>query len=351
MIGVMLIPPRLLHLFSYPLYGVSLLLLVAVPFFGRTVAGAASWFEFGAVKFQPSEFGKIATVLALANFLSHHRTDARQVKDFLIATLFVLVPVGLIMKQPDFGTATVFLAFLLPILYWAGASPFVLFVIISMCVVAVVAIWGTVPLLIALAVIALCLYFLQENKILSFMVMVMNTGIGLMVQFVLTRIPVYQQKRIATFLNPEADPLGAGYNAMQAQVAVGSGGFLGKGFLHGTQTQLKFIPKQWTDFIFCVPGEEFGFVGAMVVLLLFAFLLFRGVNLAAAVKNKFLSLIAIGITTIWLYHIFINVGMTLGLLPVMGIWLPFLSYGGSALLSNMIMVGLLLNIYAHRKEY
>jgi len=154
-----------------------------------------------------------------------------------------------------------------------------------------------------------------------------------------------------TFLNPEADPLGSGYNVLQAKVAIGSGGMFGKGYLKGTQTQLNFIPEQWTDFIFCVPGEEFGFVGASIVLLLFGALLLHGLTVASASKNKFASIAAIGITAVFSTHVLINIGMSMGLMPVIGIPLPFLSYGGSALLANMVMAGLLMNFWANRKEY
>ena len=175
--------------------------------------------------------------------------------------------------------------------------------------------------------------------------------VGISVQSIHSKLKPYQQKRIETFLDPSADPLGAGYNVLQSKIAIGSGGILGKGYLKGTQTQLNFIPAQWTDFIFCVPSEEFGFLGAATILVLFTVLLFRGVRIASMVKNPYASFVAIGITGVFATHIFMNVGMALGLAPVVGIPLPFLSYGGSALLADMIMVGLLLNLYAHRKEY
>jgi rod shape determining protein RodA len=171
------------------------------------------------------------------------------------------------------------------------------------------------------------------------------------VQFVYERMPSYQQKRIMTFLNPEADPLGSGYNVLQAKVAIGSGGLFGKGYLQGTQTQLNFIPEQWTDFIFCVPGEEFGFFGASFVLLLFGGLLLHGIKVASVSKNRFAGIASIGITAVLATHVLINIGMSMGLMPVVGIPLPFLSYGGSALLMNMVMSGLLMNFWANRKEY
>jgi rod shape determining protein RodA len=175
--------------------------------------------------------------------------------------------------------------------------------------------------------------------------------IGVSVQAVYERLPVYQQKRIATFMNPEADPLGSAYNVTQSKIAIGSGGFSGKGFLRGTQTQLNYIPEQWTDFIFCVPAEEFGFIGSSIVLLLFLFLIIHGITIASKSKNLFGSIAAIGFTAIFFIHTFINIGMSLGLMPVIGIPLPFMSYGGSALVANMMMAGLLMNFYSHRKEH
>ena len=161
----------------------------------------------------------------------------------------------------------------------------------------------------------------------------------------------HQQKRIQIFLNPNLDPQGAGYNALQARVAIGSGGLFGKGYLHGAQTQLRFVPARWTDFIFTVIGEEFGFFGAAVTLLAFGALFFRGVRIAELVKTKFASLASIGITSVLLFHVFINIGMNINLAPIVGIPLPFISYGGSSILSDWMMVGILLNFYAHRKEH
>ena len=194
-------------------------------------------------------------------------------------------------------------------------------------------------------------YISRRNRFIAALAFALTLAVGLSVQFVFERMPAYQQKRIMTYLNPEADPLGSGYNVLQAKVAIGSGGLFGKGYLQGTQTQLNFIPEQWTDFIFCVPGEEFGFFGASLVLLLFLALFLRGVTIASMCKNKFASIASIGFTAILATHMLINVGMSMGLMPVVGIPLPFLSYGGSALLATMMMSGLLMNFWANRKEY
>ena len=194
------------------------------------------------------------------------------------------------------------------------------------------------------------LYWTRENRFAAAVAFGVTLAVGLSVQTVYDRMPAYQQKRIATFLNPELDPRGAGYNVVQSKVAIGSGGVFGKGYLQGTQTQLNFIPEQWTDFIFCVPGEEFGFAGGSLVLLCFTALLLHGIHIANLSKNKFASAAAIGIIGVFATHMLINIGMSMGILPVIGIPLPFLSYGGSALIANMAMVGLLMNFYSNRKD-
>ena len=348
---VALVPFRLLQLASYPAYFVSILLLVTVLILGRTVSGSTSWFTLGTLRLQPSEFTKITTVLALATYMSRSDVSLRNVRHLMIASGIVLLPVGLIMLQPDTGTAIIYCAMFFPVLYWGGASRFTLVAAIAPVAVAVAALFGTTPFLVAVFATGVLLYVTKEHRIVAAVMFSVTVLVGISVQFIYEGLKHYQQKRIATFLDPNADPLGAGYNILQSKVAIGSGGLIGKGYLHGTQTQLNFIPEQWTDFIFCVPGEEFGFLGAATVLLLFMALLLRGVSLGATVKNRYGSFVAIGITALLGTHTFINIGMSLGLLPVIGVPLPFLSYGGSALLASMMMVGILMNLYAHRKEH
>jgi len=352
---VLLLPLRFFQLSAYLLYALSLCALILVPFLGKATSGSTSWFAIGSLRIQPSEFVKVTTVLALSNFLSNRNVDVRKFHHLGIAALFVLVPFGLIMLQPDLGTGIVFLAMFLPMAYWAGLPLFVVFMIVSPVIVAIGVLlgnwFGTALVLGVIVVIGISLFLFREGMLLPTLAFGVNIAVGMFVDFMYKKLPLYQQKRISTFFNPLDDPLGTGYNVLQARVALGSGGFFGKGFLHGTQTQLRFIPKQWTDFIFCVPGEEFGFVGGLIVLLLLMFLLFRGLNIATSVGTRFASSVAIGIAAIWAFHIFINIGMTLGLMPVIGIPLPFLSYGGSFFLTNMIMAGLLINLYANRKQH
>lgn len=352
LIGMMMIPVRWLQRWAMRIFFASLPLLILVLIVGKRVYGSQSWLGVAGLGIQPSEFVKITTMLALAAYFSRSDVQATRFGDVLIAAGIIALPVGLIMLQPDFGTSLTYLAMFIPVLYWAGASKFLIIVIIAPVVIATASIIGTTPFLIVLVLLGIGLYLLRhESPFLASLVFGVNIVVGFLVQIIYSKLPAYQQKRIATFLDPNNDPLGAGYNVIQAKVAIGSGGMFGKGFMHGTQTQLSFIPKQWTDFIFCVPGEEFGFIGAVVVLALFAVLLFHGITLATIAKNKFGSLLAIGFTSVFAFHIFVNIGMSVGLMPVIGIPLPFLSYGGSSLVSYMMMAGLLMNVYVNRKEY
>jgi rod shape determining protein RodA len=351
LVVTMFIPLRVIQRSSFALYLVSLLGLGAVLAIGTREYGSQSWFGVGGVGGQPSEFVKITTILALASFLSRNDISMGSLKDVAKAFVILLFPISLIMMQPDLGTSLTFVAMFVPVLYWAGASNFLIVAVIAPALVALSAIIGTTTFLIVLAVVGGALYFFREDRFVSALMFGVNAMIGIFVQVAYEKLPLYQQKRIATFLDPNNDPLGAGYNVIQAKVAIGSGGFFGKGYLQGTQTQLNFIPKQWTDFIFCVPGEEFGFLGAAIVLGLFAILLVHGVRIGYTAKNRFGSTIAIGISALFAVHVFVNIGMSVGLMPVMGIPLPFLSYGGSSLCSYMIMVGLMMNVYANRKEY
>lgn len=351
MIVVMFLPFRFLQFISWPSYFLSILMLVSVLLLGKTVSGSTSWFNLGAFRLQPSEFTKITVVMALATYLSRSDVHLHTFKDLMVGAGIVVLPVALIMLQPDTGTAIIYLCMFFPLLYWGGASRFTLLAIVAPVVAAITALIGTTPFLIAVVLLGILIYLTMEHRIVAAVVFSVMVLVGISVQSIYDGLKPYQQKRIDTFLDPGADPLGAGYNVLQSKVAIGSGGLIGKGYLRGTQTQLNFIPEQWTDFIFCVPGEEFGFVGALAVLLLFLFLLTRGVSLASIVKNRYASLLAMGITAIFGAHVFINVGMSLGLLPVIGVPLPFLSYGGSSLITNMTMLGILLNLYVNRKEY
>jgi rod shape determining protein RodA len=348
---VAFLPFRVLQLVSYPSYFLSILMLVSVLLLGKTVSGSTSWFSLGSIRLQPSEFTKITTMLALATYLARSDVNLQKVKYLAVASGIVLLPVALIMMQPDTGTAIIYAGMFFPVLYWGGATRFTLVSLVAPGAAAIAALFGPTPFLTIVVIMGVLIYVTHKHRLLAAAVFSLMVLIGISVQFIYDGLKPYQQKRIATFLDPNADPQGAGYNILQSKVAIGSGGLFGKGYLRGTQTQLNFIPEQWTDFIFCVPGEEFGFAGAATVLTLFLLLLLRGLKIGGTVKNRYGSFLAIGLTAIFASHILINIGMSVGLLPVIGVPLPFLSYGGSALITNMIMIGILMNLYANRKEY
>ena len=351
MISIALVQFRTLQLLSMPLYAVSILFLLAVLVAGKTVAGTKSWFGVGGFGLQPSEMVKVTTILALASFLSNRSINLHRFKHLATTFGIVLLPVGLILLQPDVGTAIIYMGMLLFVLLWAGASDFLLLTLLAPFAAAVATLFGTTAFVIVVVFTLVTLLALRENRLGSAVVFSLTVLVGVSVQFMFGKLKAYQQHRILTFLNPDSDPLGAGYNVIQSKIAIGSGGFLGKGFLQGTQTQLNFIPAQWTDFIYCVPSEEFGFLGACLILCLLTLLLLRGVQTASLVKSRYAGVVAIGVVATYTVHIIINIGMAMGMMPVIGVPLPFMSYGGSNLLSNMVMAGLLMNMYANRKEY
>lgn len=348
MIATMFISERTIQFFSLPMYLVSLLLLAAVHVIGREVYGAKSWIYLGPISFQPSEIAKITTILAAAAYIARTNVRLKTIRDLFYTSLFFFVPIGFIFLEPDFGSSTVFAAILLGVLLWAGADLLFIFTLVSIPIVALAGFLGNIAYYISLAGVAGGLLFLRKSIIWSVIVFGLAIGAGFSQNILYSVAKPHQKARIETFLDPYKDPRGKGYNVIQSTLAVGSGGLTGKGFLQGTQTQLRYIPKQWTDFIFCVPTEEFGFIGGVAVIGSLCFLIWRAVSIAFQARSKFASTIAIGIATIWTYHMLINIGMAIGLMPVMGIPLPFMSAGGSSLLINMAMLGLLLNFYRER---
>jgi rod shape determining protein RodA len=345
------IPTNTFRMIPVPAYLVSIALLVIVLFVGRKISGAKSWLDLGFFGFQPSELAKIGTILVMAAFLSRKNTNLDSFKDILIALSIGFVPVALILLEPDMGTAIVFMVLILTLIFWKGISLFGLFIVLSPAFVAVAALFGTVYFISAVLIVVVGLLLFRKDIFFSGSILALNLGAGFFTDFVYSALSPHQQKRIESFIDPMADPLGSGYNAIQAKVAIGSGGFLGKGFLQGNQTQLQYIPEQWTDFIFCVIGEEFGFLGTITTLILFFYMFFRLLRIASNAKDEFLSLVVIGVLAVYFTHLMVNVGMTVGILPVIGIPLPFVSYGGSSLLVNMFMLGIAANIFRTRKNY
>ncbi len=354
MLVISYIPPRIIAKASYIVYIFSLILLALVLVFGKKISGSKSWFSMGGFGIQPSEFAKIATILALANFLSQSEDGFRNVNRpviFMKACAIVLIPVVLIMRQPDMGTSLVFLSMILPVLFWVGLSPYVLFVIISPVIVVLGAFFGMSYFIAAIVIVAIVLLMFKKNVFVALCILLVNFAIGFSFDSLYHKLQPYQQNRIKAVFDPAMDPLGSGYNVIQSKVAIGSGGLFGKGFLQGTQTQLKFIPEQWTDFIYCMIGEEFGFVGSVFIILLYMIIIFQLVNNAYMTKNRFLSVACIGFGSIILFHLVINIGMTIGIMPVIGIPLPMMSYGLSSLLSFLVMMGIAMSAYRYRNQY
>ncbi|MBL7999906.1 MAG: rod shape-determining protein RodA, partial [Candidatus Kapabacteria bacterium] len=302
-----------------------------------------------------SEFAKVATLLMIGRFVEGKGVNVQNIRDLRYVVGIVILPVLLILGEPDTGTATVFMAMLLGVLLWAGADLFMLFVIGVLPVVGITAIYGvmyetTIPIIICITVLALVVLYFRRGVVLSAVVVAAFIAIGVGISPVYNKLPDHQKSRIKTFFEPEKYPKDEGYHVIQSMMAVGSGGLTGKGFLHGTQTQLRYIPEQWTDFIFCVPGEEFGFIGSVTVLGLLAFLILRILRIARFCRDEFSTVVAFGFASILLYHTFVNIGMAIGVFPVMGIPLPFMSSGGTALIVNMCTMGILLNFYRVKQK-
>jgi rod shape determining protein RodA len=345
------LPTNIFKSLAVPGYLVSLLLLLAVLVIGRQISGSKSWLVIGSIGFQPSEIAKIATIMAIAAYLSRSNSNIDSFKDILIALAIGVTPILLILMEPDMGTSIVFMGVILMMFFWKGISSFSLFVVLSPALVAVAAIFGLIYFIVALVLVIVLLITFKRNLFFSASIFAIGLSSGFFAEYVFHALSPHQQRRIQSFLDPMADPLGSGYNTIQAKVAIGSGGLTGKGFLAGNQTQLQFIPEQWTDFAFCVIGEEFGFIGSIIVISIFLILFLRILKLTYNTKDEFLSLVSIGILSVYLIHFIINLGMVVGILPVIGIPLPFISYGGSSLLVNMFMLGILANLYRTRKNY
>jgi len=315
-----------LRRFSWPIYAFNLLFLVAVFFVGTAAKGATRWIPVTqSLSIQPSEFAKVFVIVTLADFLAKREGRLNRFRDFLAPMLFVAVPAALIFKQPDLGTSLVLVAIFIGMMFAAGANP-----------------WKFGGLLLAgAAVAALALWLHFATNLPSWL----HFAQGL-------PLPMkdYQLKRLLIFLNPAADTSGDGYHIIQSIWAIGSGGLWGKGYRMGTQAQLNFLPEHHTDFIFAVVGEEFGFIGTLTLLFIFLIFLLRSIGIAARAKDIYGMLVASGIVAMFTFHILVNVGMTSGIMPVTGIPLPLISYGGSTLWSNMMAIGLLLSINARRQR-
>lgn len=353
LVGIQFFSPRSFAEGSYLVYGLGVLLMIITLLFGREVNGAKSWLVIGSFNFQVSEFMKVGTILAVANYLTSRRNiSAENLRYATFAVLLIGIPTVLVILQNDLGTAAVFLALIPVMLFWSGLPYGVSLFMISPAIIGYLSVinwyWG----LIAAIILTFLIFFIQRRTWLTFASFVCGILIVVGIQVALFQVlQPHQRARIEAFTNPSFDPQGAGWNVIQAKTAIGSGGVYGKGFLEGTQTQLRFLPEQWTDFIFCVIGEEFGFIGAGIVVLLFMAMFMRMMNIVGHHKHPFAQLVIVGVATVFFIHFFINVGSATGLLPVIGIPLPFISYGGSSFLVNTLMLAIVLNLDFYKREF
>ncbi len=298
---------KMLQIYGKKIYIFNLIMLLAVMFLGQSALGAQRWIQLGPISLQPSEFSKIMMIICMASVFQDKIGKLNTFSDLLPLLGYVGLPFLLVLKQPDLGTSLVFIAIFLGMIFACGVNLKLLFWMFSAAVACAPLLW---------------MFVLKE----------------------------YQKMRIMVFIDPNVDPLGSGYHIIQSKIAIGSGMLFGKGLFSGTQSQLNFLPENHTDFIFAVVGEELGFIGTTFLLLMYLILMWRGIKIAQQAQDTFGMLLAVGITSMLAFHVLVNVGMTAGIMPVTGIPLPFMSYGVSALTTNMLSVAILLNIYLRNQK-
>lgn len=350
---VMLTDAKFFPAFAFPIYFLILIVLVGVLLFGTTIAGSKSWFQIGGFALQPSEFAKFGTALALAAYLGRLNADLSQLKTRLVAIGIIVLPALLILAQYDTGSAIVFTVFIL-VLYREGMSGAIMIIgsIAVVLFIATIFTEQTYVLIGLLVLFGITLLFIKRhliNIIKLIGLLLIAAAFVLSVDYVFHNVlEPHQTMRINVLLGMESDLKGAGYNVNQSKIAIGSGGFFGKGFLNGTQTKYNFVPEQSTDFIFCTVGEEYGFAGSLIVIGLYLTLLIRIITMAERQRSVFSRVYGYGVASILFFHFAINIGMTIGLVPVIGIPLPFFSYGGSSLWAFTIMLFVFLRQDAYR---
>ena len=351
--AILLLDSKFFTTFSPIFYVITIILLILVLIIGRNVGGNQAWIPIGSFRLQPSEFAKFATCLLLARYLSSGTIKVQEIRTQLVAALIILLPTVLILLQPDAGSALTFSSLIL-LLYREGLSGYFLVIEgLSILLFILTVLYNKYIVLAGIIVVAgIIFYYYRKSK-----KMITVTGFGVLfsilfifsVDYAYNQIlKPHQRNRIDLILGKVDDPRGIGYNLNQSKIAIGSGGIWGKGYLQGTQTKYNFVPEQSTDFIFCTIGEEWGFIGCLFVIGLYLFLLIRIINIAERQRSSFARIYGYGVASILFFHVFINIGMTIGLIPVIGIPLPFLSYGGSSLWSFTILLFILLKFDSNR---
>jgi rod shape determining protein RodA len=353
--AILIIDMRFYETFAYIIYGAILFLMLLVPLIGKEVGGNKAWLGIGSFGVQPSEFAKFATALAVAKYVGSVGFKMDNLRNQAVLFIMIGVPMALILLQKDTGTALVFTAFTV-VYFREGMSPFLIIAGIIAAIIFVLTLMVNQYYLFTGVAILLAIAIIMGQKRWKRIAMLTGAaiaicGIIISVDYVVSDIlKPHQQNRIKALINPDADPLGFGWNVTQSKIAIGSGGFVGKGFLDGTQTKFNFVPEQSTDFIFCTIGEEHGWIGSLITMTLFVGLLLRIVFLAERQKNRFARVYGYSVACIFFFHFAVNIGMTIGLFPVIGIPLPFFSYGGSSLWGFTILLFILLKLDIHRMQ-
>lgn len=352
---ILLVDFKIIDILSYIIYGFIILILTYVLIAGVTVNGSKSWLVIGEFRLQPAELAKFATALALSRMYNLNNTKQLTPDTVLIMYGIIVLPVGLIFLQGDTGSAMVYSMFFV-VLALLGEKLSSVIIVVGLILGATLVIsllMGFQAFLILVLILGFLIYFFSKKKLKNFIAIFLGAAIAVGFYFsvntVINKLKPHQQNRIKAFINPDLDPLGAGWNVTQSKIAIGSGGFAGKGFLEGTQTKLNYVPEQHTDFIFCTVGEEHGWLGSFVLVALYLSLFLRLLFLVNRQKTKFSKVYGLCVVTILFFHFTVNIGMTIGLFPVVGIPLPFFSYGGSSLWSFTILLGIFINLDASRR--
>jgi rod shape determining protein RodA len=354
--SILLFDAKFFSVFSPIIYGITIFLLLVVLVIGRKVAGNQAWIPIGSFRLQPSEFAKFGTALLLARYISSFAPKFNDFKSILFAAVIIIVPLFFIMLQPDTGSALVFLAFMFP-MYREGLSGYFLLIFLGMIVLFIADFLMPMGVIVSIIVAAGAIFIYQnkrKQKIIFSIAITVVAAIGylFLVKLAYTKVlEPHQRTRIEIMLGLKTDPKGAGYNVIQSKIAIGSGQATGRGFLQGTQTKYGYVPEQSTDFIFSTIGEEWGFVGCTLVIALYAFMLLRVINLAERQRSTFSRVYGYCVASIIFFHVFINIGMTIGIIPVIGIPLPFISYGGSSLWSFTVLLFIFLKLDSNRMGF
>ncbi len=354
--SILLLDAKFFSVFSPIVYGATIFLLIVVLVIGRKVAGNQAWIPLGSFRLQPSEFAKFGTALLLARYISNFAPKFRDIKSIFFAGVIIALPLFFIMLQPDTGSALVFLSFMFP-LYREGLSGYFLLIFLGMIVLFIADF--LLPLYVIIPIILVIGGFFafqnrRRQKVLFSIILTVMIAVAYLfvVKLAYTKVlEPHQRTRIEIMLGLKTDPKGAGYNVIQSKIAIGSGQLTGRGFLQGTQTKYGYVPEQSTDFIFSTIGEEWGFAGCTVVIGLYVFLLLRVINLAERQRSSFSRVYGYSVASIIFFHVFINIGMTIGIIPVIGIPLPFISYGGSSLWSFTVLLFIFLKLDSNRMGF